>query len=148
MPNYVKSGKYFYKVNKKTGDKTRISKEEYNVKSKKNTNKKIVKDKQINKRKLYSNKSDNSMLNMNSLIKEKLKKVNKSVLLNSMIGINFDVRRGKKLYNIKARLGKCPKSGYYVYRVNAQDVSDNSMSYSVFSRSLISTDIDILREVI
>ena len=29
MPNFVKSGKYYYKVNEKSGKKTRISKDEY-----------------------------------------------------------------------------------------------------------------------
>lgn len=150
MPNFVKSGKYFYKVNQKTGDKTRISKEEYkkrSAKNIKNKKKKIVKNKQISKKFLHNNRPGEDRLNIDALVREKLKKVDKNVLLNSIIGINFDVKKGEKLYNVKARLGKCPKSGYYVYKVNAQDVSENSMSYSVFTRSLMSTNSYIFNDL-
>lgn len=169
MPNFVKSGKYFYKVNQKTGDKTRISKDEYKKhvsksrkrlvtkRPSKKINKKVQRKverninrnvmRTVNRKVIKHNVSNNSVFDVDGLIREKLRKVNRQIFLNSIISVDFDVKKGGKLYNIKARVGKCPRSGYYVYRVNAQHVSDNGMVYSLYNRSLMSSNIDILRPV-
>ena len=43
MPKFVKSGKYYYKVNEKSGKKTRISKDEYMKYNPSKSRKRIVK---------------------------------------------------------------------------------------------------------
>ena len=48
MPNFVKSGKYYYKVNEKSGKKTRISKDEYMKYKSSKSRKRMVKSSQKN----------------------------------------------------------------------------------------------------
>ena len=136
MPNFIKSGKYYYKVNKRDGNKIRISKEEFNKHKKYKVKNKITK---INK---------NKELNINNLIKNKIKKIDKSKILNSILGINFNTVKNGKTYEIYARLGRCPRTGYYIYNVNAISMSNNNMKEEIYSRSMMSSDKNILNKLL
>lgn len=145
MPNFVKSGKYYYKVNKRDGNKTRISKEEYNKHKEKKLSIKKKNKKYPNVNNLTKNKENFSKkdLNVNNLIKSKIKNINKSKLLESMSHINFNTVKNGIPYEIRIKLGKCPRFGYYLYNVNIISVDKNKCKKNIYNKVIISHDKNI-----
>jgi hypothetical protein len=159
MPNFVKSGKYYYKVNKRDGNKTRISKEEYNKQKEKKKypnvnnltkNKENFSKKDLNVNNLTKNKENFSKkdLNVNNLIKSKIKNINKSKLLESISHINFNIVKNGIPYEIYVKLGKCPRFGYYLYNVNVISVDKNKYKKNIYNRIIISHDKNIFNGIL
>jgi len=150
MPNFVKSGKYYYKVNKRDGNKTRISKEEFNKNKEKNSSLKEKKNKKYpnvnNLKKIKENFSKD--LNFNNLIKNKIKNINKSKLLESTSHINLNTVKNGILYETRVKLGKCPKFGYYVYNVNVISVDKNKCKKNIYNKVIISHDKNIFNGIL
>jgi len=149
MPDYIKSGKYYYEVDKRNGKKIRISKDKFN-KSKSNKSNKSNKIKSNKSNKIKSNKiKSNKNLDIETLIKDKIKNINKNKLLSNLLILNFDIVKNNKKYHIDAEVGKDPRSGYYIYRVDVQHIPNNGMSQINAYRSyMVSSNFEILKDLL
>lgn len=146
MPNYIKSGKYYYDVNKRDGKKLRISKDKY-VKM---SNKKVIrKPKTINNKVNQNVNIKNNELNVAKLIKNKLKNMNKNRALENLIRLHFDTKRGSKLYHIDAELGRCPRTGYYIYHAVVQHIPNKGMNQvNAYSSYMVSSNKELLKDLL
>jgi len=149
MPNFVKSGKYYYKINKKTKEKTRISKNEYiknNSLKKKVVNKYTKSKKQTINQKLHVRKSlidihssNNLDKTLNEEIRKKLEKIGEEKIKNSIVNFEKELKFNNKKYKVYAKIGKFPQSNYYIYNIVAKHISDNKNYKTVYQRSLVSS---------
>ena len=140
MPKYVKSGKYYYKVNKRTGDKIRIPKEEYVDKHKHKSSLKKPAKRTVVKKPV---KSGTVADNINKALKQRLTPQNKRAMLTSAIRVGTNADINNKKYHIDAIMGKCPRLGKYVYHVTAKSVSNNGLKMEVYRRNIISNNSSI-----
>jgi len=142
MPNYIKSGKYYYEVNKRDGKKLRISKDKYD----KLSNKKVVKKpKTVNQKVNITNDE----LNVAKMIKDKLKNMDKNKALENLIRLHFDTKKGSKLYHVDAELGRCPRTGYYIYKVGVQHIPENGMNQiNAYSSHMVSSNKELLKDLL
>ncbi len=145
MPTFVKSGKYYYKINNRTKEKTRISKDEYmkhNSLKQKVVNKPIKSKKKTIKKHSPVKKSLKNVHLSNSLdeeIRKKLVKIGKEKLTHSMAHVETDLNMNGKTYKVYAKVGKCPQSNYYIYNIIAKHISDNKSYQTVYQKSLMSS---------
>jgi hypothetical protein len=146
MPNYIKSGKYYYEVNKRDGKKLRISKDKYA----KMSNKKVVrKSKTVNKKVNQKVNIKNDELNVAKMIKDKLKNMDKNRALENLIRLHFDTKKGSKLYHVDAELGRCPRTGYYIYKVEVQHIPENGMNQiNAYSSHMVSSNKELLKDLL
>ena len=57
--------------------------------------------------------------------------------------------KGNKKYHIDAEVGKDPRSGYYIYRVDVQHIPNNGMSQINAYRSyMVSSNFEILKDLL
>ena len=191
MPNYIKSGKYYYEVDKRDGKKLRISKDKYdNLSNKKieikNVKKTIVKKvnqkvnpktivkrvnqkvnpktivkrvnqkvnpktivKRVNQKVNQKVNIDNDQLNVSVMIKDKLKNMDKNKALENLIRLHFNTTNNNKLYHVDAELGRCPRTGYYIYRVDVQYIPKNGMNHvSAYSSHMVSSNKQMLKNLL
>ena len=152
MPKFVKSGKYYYKINQRTKEKTRISKDEYikQTSSQKKVNNKYPKSKKrtIKKHKIpVSSKSLTDVQSSNRLdkilheeIRKKIEKIGEEKITRSMVNFETELKVNGKKYNVYAKVGKYPDSNYYIYNVVAKHISNNNSYQTVYQRSLVSSN--------
>lgn len=131
MPKFVKSGKYYYKINKTSGKKTRISKEDFIKYSKKNIKLKVSNS-------TNSTKSFEEILH--NTLKKIIEKVKKEKLIHSMVNIERDIIIHNNKYRVFIKIGKCPLSNYYIYKVIAKNISNNQNNNIIFQRSIVSSE--------
>ena len=149
MPKFVRSGKYYYKVNERSGKKTRISKDEYIKYNPSKSRKRIVKIprksripvKKTPDPEVINAHSSNSLEEiLHEEIRKKLKKVGEEKLTKAMVNIEKDVIVNGKKYKVYAKVRKCPRSNYYMYKIIAKHMSNNRNYQTVYQRSLVSSD--------
>lgn len=138
MPNFVKSGKYYYEVDKRNGKKMRISKDKY-----------LKKVSSKNKLKINKKETKNKNLDISNLIKNKVKNLNKNKLMGNLLILNFDIVKNNKKYHIDAEVGKDPRSGYYIYRVDVQHIPKNGMpQINAYRSYMVSSNFEILKDLL
>lgn len=161
------------KWEKATGKKIKIIKETVEQKKKREEMDKLFKERQrmekiLNQKTLsssyyrkdlhnYSNTNNNTNtkkvlrrkvkkenVNIDTVIKQKLQKVQKETLYNSIVQLHFRKKHNNMVYEYKVRVGKCPQTNNYIYEVIIENVTDTNMYQQVMNKTLVSTEKNLL----
>ena len=166
MPDFVKSGDRYYKINQKTGQKKRISEDEYKKSKVNKTSKKISRNTLTTKRKATTSRKitrkpeviKRNNVNTPNVMKTLTNVKNNSNNKNSLDSViekivSNEVKKypnndyfqfTKKLiiknreYDLYAEVGKHPNN-YYGYNITLSHLSNNGSYQSVYQKSLISS---------
>ena len=67
------------------------------------------------------------------------KKIGKENLTHSMTHVETDLHMNGKTYKVYAKVGKCPRSNYYIYNIIAKHITNNKSYQTVYQKSLVSS---------
>jgi len=97
-----------------------------------------------NTKKVLRRKVKKENVNIDTVIRKKLQKVQKETLYNSIVQLHFRKKHNSMVYEYKVRVGKCPQTNNYIYEVIIENVTDTNMYQQVMNKTLVSTEKSLL----